>query len=143
MIISDLYDSDYNLWVSQTIALLRQRQFETIDWTNLIDEIEDMGKSQKRALESLLARLLEHLLKLSYWEEEKTRNSKHWRSEIVNFRYQINKRLQESPSLRPQLAVIYPEVLTIAVKSVSQLCELPPRVNLPLDKVLEDDWFPE
>ena len=66
-----LYETDYNQWVNETVQQLRERQFDGIDWDNLIEEIEDMGKSQKRALESFLTRLVEHLLKLSYWEPEK------------------------------------------------------------------------
>ena len=74
-----LYETDYNQWVNETVQQLRERQFDGVDWDNLIEEIEDMGKSQKRALESFLTRLVEHLLKLSYWEPEKERNSNHWK----------------------------------------------------------------
>ena len=139
---SILYDTDYNQWVEQTAQQLRERQFDCVDWDNLIEEIEDIGKSQKRALESLLTRLLEHLLKLSYWQSEKERSGNHWASEIVNFRYQINKRLKESPSLKTKLKSIYNEVLPVAIKSVSKLCFLPPDVHISLEEALDDDWFP-
>ena len=114
-----------------------------MDCDNLIEEIEDMGKSQKRALESFLARLVEHLLKLSYWESEKERNGNHWKSEIVNFRYQVHKRLKESPSLRPELESIYAEIFPVAIKSVSQLFPLPIDAYISLEKTLDNDWFPE
>jgi hypothetical protein len=119
-----LYETDYNQWVNETVQQLRERKFDGVDWDNLIEEIEDMGKSQKRALESFLNRLVEHLLKLSYWESEKERNTNHWKSEIVNFRYQVHKRLKESPSLRPELESIYAEIFPVAIKSVSQLFSL-------------------
>jgi hypothetical protein len=137
------YETDYNQWIQQTVEQLREKKFDSVDWDYLIEEIEDMGKSQKRALESFLVRLLEHLLKLSYWESEKARNGNHWKSEIVNFRYQINKRLKESPSLRSQLASIYGEIFPVAVKSISQLYTLPSDIYIPIEQALDDDWFPD
>ena len=138
-----LYETDYNQWVNETVQQLRERQFDGIDWDNLIEEIEDMGKSQKRALESFLTRLVEHLLKLSYWESENEINGNHWKSEIVNFRYQVHKRLKESPSLRPELESIYTEIFPVAIKSVSQLFPLPIDAYVSLEKTLDNDWFPE
>ena len=140
---STLYNTDYIQWVEQTAQQLRERKFDCVDWNNLIEEIEDMGKSQRRAIESLLTRLLEYLLKLSYWKAEKERSGNHWASEIVNFRYQIHKRLQESPSLKPKLESIYAEVFPIALKSVSKLFLLPPDAHISLEQVLDEDWFPE
>ena len=139
---SILYDTDYNQWVEQTAKQLRERKFECVDWDNLIEEIEDMGKSQRRAIESLLTRLLEHLLKLSYWEGEKERSGNHWAAEIVNFRYQIHRRLKDSPSLKVKLESIYAEVFPVAVKSVSKLFSLPSDAHISLEQALDDDWFP-
>ena len=67
---SSLYDTDYNQWTQDTIQQIQNRDFESIDWDSLIEELEIMGKNDKRALISLLTRVLEHLLKLSYWESE-------------------------------------------------------------------------
>ena len=139
---SILYDTDYNQWLEQTAKQLREREFDCVDWNNLIEEIEDMGKSQRRALESLLTRLLEHLLKLSYWEEEKERSGNHWASEIVNFRYQIYRRLKDSPSLKSKLESIYDEVFPVALKSMSKLFLLPSDAHISLQQALDDDWFP-
>jgi hypothetical protein len=140
---SILYDTDYNQWIEQTTQQLREGRFNDVDWENLIEEIEDMGKSQRRALESLLTRLLEHLLKLSYWESEKERSGNHWAAEIVNFRYQINKRLKDSPSLNPALESMYAEVFPVALKSVSKLFLPPSDAHISLKQALDDDWFPE
>jgi hypothetical protein len=104
---SILYDNDFNRWLEETVKQLRNRRFNEVDWDNLIEEIEDMGKSQRRDLESLITRLLEHLLKLSYWEGEKERSGNQWAAEVVNFRAAINKRLQESPSLKPAIESMY------------------------------------
>ena len=64
----NLYEQDYYIWIEKTIHFLENNQFYDLDLENLIDEISSMGKSEKRSLESYLTRLLEHLLKLVYWQ---------------------------------------------------------------------------
>lgn len=81
-----LYDTDYNLWVLETVQKLQTRELDNLDWENLIEEVLGLSRSDKRKLESLLMRLSEHLLKLSYWEREKEQNQRHWKGEIINFR---------------------------------------------------------
>jgi len=113
---SSLYETDYYLWLKTTVHHLRDRDFSAIEWENLIEELESIGKSEKRALQSLLTRLLEHLFKLAYWESEKARSGNHWASEIVNFRDQIQAYLKDSPSLRSQLPILYDISLRIRLK---------------------------
>ncbi len=66
-----LYDTDYNLWVIKTVQQLKNKDLESLDWENLIEEVLDLSRRDKRKMESLLTRLIEHLLKLGYWESEK------------------------------------------------------------------------
>ncbi|MEG3437532.1 DUF29 domain-containing protein [Pannus brasiliensis CCIBt3594] len=138
-----LYDTDYYRWVEETLDRLRSRDYEAIDWENLIEEVTDLGISQKQAIESLTTRLLEHFLKLAYWEAEREYNARKWRSEIVNFRRQILKSLRKSPSLKPYLRENYPECLEDARKSMSELFDLPIEIPITLDQALDEDWFPE
>jgi hypothetical protein len=49
---------------------IQNRDIDAMDWDNLLDEIDDMGASQKRALDSYIQRLIEHILKLKYWHSE-------------------------------------------------------------------------
>ena len=67
-----------------------------MDWDCLLEEIEDMGASPKRALDSYLQRLIEHILKLKYWEPEQEYNYKGWRREVVNFRNRIKRILKKN-----------------------------------------------
>ncbi|NEO69930.1 DUF29 domain-containing protein [Moorena sp. SIO3H5] len=136
------YDTDYYQWINETVENLRNRNFSEVDWENLIEEIESMGKSEKRALLSLLNRLLEHLLKLAYWKSEQEKNRNHWAAEVVNFRAQIKTIIEDSPSLRPQLENFYNKAYPSAVKSVSKLFVLPPEADIYLTQALDDDWFP-
>ena len=139
---STAYETDYNQWLKETVKQLQERNFEQVDWDNLIEEIESMGKSDRRALMSLLTRLIEHLLKLAYWQEEKKRSGNHWAAAIVNFRAQIQHRLEDSPSLRPELAAMYDKVYPVAIKSVSQLFSLNSDAHISLEQTLHDNWFP-
>ncbi len=61
-----LYDVDFALWIEATIEQLKARHLENLDWDNLIEEIESLGKRDKRELESRLTTLFEQALKRSY-----------------------------------------------------------------------------
>ena len=93
----DLYDRDYYQWLDVTATLLSEGRLNDLDVPNLLDELEAMGKSQKRAIESYLKVLLLHLLK---WNYQPTMRSGSWRSSIRNSRLGISDRIEESPSLR-------------------------------------------
>ncbi|MEL6441137.1 MAG: DUF29 domain-containing protein [Cyanobacteria bacterium J06621_8] len=136
------YEEDYYLWTQTMVEQLKNRNYFDVDWDNLIEEIDDMGKSQKLAVESLLLRLTEHLLKLKYWQAEKESNKGHWQSEVVNFRILLHKRLRDSPSLKAILPEIYSETLTDSKRSMSKLFDLPQEIDLTLNQVLNEDWFP-
>jgi septal ring factor EnvC (AmiA/AmiB activator) len=73
----------------------------------LIEEIETMGRSEKRELESRLTVIAEHLLKLTYWLTEKEANAQGWRSTVVEQRRQVQRLLKESPSLRRLIPEIW------------------------------------
>lgn len=137
------YEDDYYLWTQSMAEKLKIKDYSSVDWENIIEEIEDMGRSQRRAVESLLLRLTEHLLKLKYWHPEVVRNKKHWQSEVVNFRVLLLKRLKESPSLKAQLPEIYAEILPDSIRAMSKLFELPEHIELTLAQVLDEDWFPK
>lgn len=140
----NLYDQDYVLWLETTIDQLRQEKFSSVDWENLLDELESMGKSEKRSLLSLLTRLLEHLLKLAYWDSEREYNVNKWKSKITTFRNQIQKLLKDSPSLKPYLQEIFPECYSDARESMSLLIslEIPFDKIATLEQVLDKSWFP-
>lgn len=137
------YEADYYQWTREQSEYLRLRKYDCVDWENLIEEIEDMGKSHKRALESYLERLLDHLLKLYYWESEREKCSKHWRKEVVNFRQQIKKILRDNPSLKKELEPIWFEIHPERIKVMRELFQIPESAPISLDNALTDDWFPD
>jgi hypothetical protein len=142
-----LYETDYHLWVIETVENLKNRKFEAIDWENLIDEVSDLSRREKRKLQSLFKRLFEHLLKLKYWENEAERNRRHWRGEIANFRQQIKYQLEDSPSLKPYLNEIFTQSyqdgrVIASEKSGLPLSTFPEQPIAPLEKVLDENWLP-
>ena len=142
-----LYNQDYYLWLRTTINQLRASQFSSVDLDNLLEELESMGRSQKRTVKSLLIRLFEHLLKLTYWDVERERNEGHWKGEIRTLRREIKDELKDSPSLKPYILEIFDECYQDARKEASDRSQLPidtfPVVILgSLEQILDENWFP-
>ncbi|OBQ14659.1 MAG: hypothetical protein AN482_00895 [Anabaena sp. LE011-02] len=141
-----LYDQDYYLWLRTTINQLRTGQFSAVDLENLLEELETMGRSEKRAIESLLTKLLVHLLKLKCWDSERERNQGHWLGEIRTFRKQIKKSLKDSPSLKPYILEIFDECYQDARLEASDRSQLPidifPLIPIGSLEQILDDWLP-
>jgi hypothetical protein len=112
--IKDLYDQDYYLWIMRTIELLNQKKFSELDLTNLVEEIEDMGKSEKKSITSNLRILLMHLLKYKYQSDKQTNS---WLFTIVEHR----KRLQEAFKVSPSLKRYYEEVFLDCYQDAREL----------------------
>ena len=102
----NLYERDYYLWLQHTARLISEGKFSDVDTANLIEEIEDMGRSEKRAIESNLRILLLHLLKYKY-QSSKITNS--WKSTIREHRQRINKAFKDSPSLKRYMTEVFDE----------------------------------
>ena len=112
--IKDLYDQDYYLWIMRTIELLNKKKFSELDLTNLVEEIEDMGKSEKKSITSNLRILLMHLLKYKYQSDKQTNS---WLFTIVEHR----KRLQEAFKVSPSLRRYYEEVFLDCYQDAREL----------------------
>jgi hypothetical protein len=101
---SELYDRENSAWIQQQVKALRQRRIEDVDWANAAEEIEDLGKSERRGIRSRLVRLLEHLLKLHYARgTPRANNRRGWALSIKAARIAIEDFLSDSPGLRSQL----------------------------------------
>lgn len=101
---NNLYEQDFYLWTQITAEQLKENKFNEIDITNLIEEIESMGRSEKRELKSRLIVLLMHLLK---WHYQPEKRSESWRSTITEQRICIEGLLEDSPSLKPLLSEVF------------------------------------
>ncbi len=142
-----LYDRDFNLWIETTVRQLRKRNFASVDWENLFEELESLGKQQKRELENRLIVLLEHILKLAYWESEREYNARGWRGTILEQRKQIVRLLKDNPSLKPYLTEVfescYGDARDIAITKTGLKGEIfPPQPLLTLEQALDENWLP-
>jgi hypothetical protein len=143
-----LYEQDFYRWTQTTAHLLQQHRYAEIDWKNLLEEIESMGRSERKELKSRLIVLIEHLLKLMYWEAEKPSNSRGWRNTVIEQRRQLELLLEESPSLRSVLLESFLDCYTKSREDTLRKYQLPPDLlpNHPpftIETVLNSDYFPE
>lgn len=142
-----LYDTNFLLWVENTVACLQARKFENLDLENLIEEIDSLDRSDKRAVSSYLTRLCEYLMKIAFWDSERDNCFRGWDSEIANFRAQIQEQLDTSPSLRPWLEKDFLKQYKLGRKLFLKSSGLtanavPESPFFSLEQVLEDDWLP-
>jgi hypothetical protein len=143
-----LYDQDLHLWLVKTAALLKKKRFEELDLENLIEEIESMGKRERRELANRLTTIIEHLLKLTYWTEVKEENARGWRVTIVEQRRQIIRLLADSPSLKPWLEEIFLECYEAARRDTIKANYLPENIFplqpfVTVEELLNLDYLPE
>lgn len=143
-----LYERDYVLWTEKTAELLREKNYGAVDWENVIEEIECMGRSERRAVESLLTRLIEHLLKLAYWKSEREREltTRHWIREIASFRTQLEEEL-ETTTLANHARDYFPKAYSKARKTLIQAKAvkrdaIPVEPPFSLEQTLDGEWFP-
>jgi hypothetical protein len=140
-----LYESDYLQWIQTNLQNLRNKDYERVDWENLFEEIEDMGRSERRALESNLIIVLLHLLKWQYQPEKRTGS---WERSIIEHRRRLRKALKESPSLKSYLTNILEESYSESVKQAKAETKLPLDTfskECPYDliSILGDEFLPD
>lgn len=121
-----LYDQDYLLWTEDSVNKLRDKKFDCLDLANLIEEIEDLGKSQRRELKSRLGELLEHILKRTYIDMPDCYRG--WVESIDKQRIGLRRLLIDSPSLKHYFIEVFDEVygdvLMVICRSYPQ-CQFP------------------
>jgi Domain of unknown function DUF29 len=142
---SEKYLEDFSSWINQTTQLLRERRWHEIDVPNLIEEVEDLGKSERRGIASQLTRLLLHLLK---WQYQLQRRSDSWLDSITDARTQIELTIEDSPSLRSypaeQLEESYQRARRQAAKQTGMEISVFPEVcPYSLELILAENWLPE
>jgi Domain of unknown function DUF29 len=139
------YSTDVNAWIKSTIDLLREKRWNEIDIDHLIEEVEDLGKSERRGITSQLTRLLLHLLK---WQYQPQRRSDSWLDSITDARTQIELAIEDSPSLTShpteQLADCYKRARRQAAQQTNlDLSIFPLTCEYDLKLVLTENWLPD
>lgn len=146
--LASLYETDYLAWIELTVAKLRSPDLAKlnpdIDWENLIEEIEDMGKSSRNSLKSNLRIILLHLLK---WQYQSDRRSRSWQSSIIQHRLRIYDAFVESPSLKRYFAEVFDDAYSGAIQLASSETGLaqktfPKVCPYSQNQVLDADFLP-
>ena len=136
------YETDFYQWTQQQAALLRQGQFSELDSAHLVDEIEDMGASNRHALGSYLELVLLHLLK---WQFQPDRRGNSWRITVRKGRNSIDRLLEESPSLKPRLSTMVTAEYRRARSEAADetglaLATFPEQCPFTVDQIIGDYW---
>lgn len=158
---ASLYDRDFFAWTQDQAARLRawpeHLRPNGIDVENLVEEVESLGKSDRRAIESFLGLIAIHLLKIEFHPAAEFRT--HWMTEVDAFRRSIEQVFKDSPSLRGRRLALYGPVWRDAARDFLRQVEreapylasqviavlaqsAPPRYDIDRH-ILADDWYPE
>ena len=138
-----LYDHDFLVWSEQQADLLArlargERVNAAVDWPHVIEEVRDLGRSDLKAVESLLARALEHLLKVAGWPSGPV---EHWLSEALTFPLDARRRWTPSMRQRVDIAELYADALQpvrgITIDGV-QPASLPEKYTVTSDDLIVD-----
>ena len=150
---TQLYESDFYGWTQDQSAKLRRLQGERvnldIDFQNLAEEIESLGRSDHRQLVSRLEEICIHLLKLHYSLSCEPRRG--WKNSVCGQRRSIARLLEESPSLKPRLTEALARGYEDALRhfDIEKLISLTMPMHLPgtspfdVEDCLADEWWPE
>ncbi len=138
------YDADFHRWIDEQSAALKAGQFDHLDVTHLIEELDSMSARERRELINRLAVLLAHLLK---WQFQPERRCTGWRLTINEQRRQLVLLLEDSPSLARRL----PEFLERAYRNGSRAAleetgflksPFPESCAYGVEQILDEDFMP-
>ena len=140
-----LYEQDYYAWTEQQVALLQTGRFAEIDLVHLIEEVEDIGKSQRRAVKSALLVVLIHLLK---YRLQPTHRTQSWRVTLREHRRRLRDEFADSPSLTPYAERVLAECYQDAYEEAADemglpLAAFPPACPFTLEQVLDRNFLPD
>jgi hypothetical protein len=139
-----LYDRDFYAWSREQAELLRAGEFGRADLEHIAEEIESMGKTEKRELVSRLTVLLLHLLK---WRFQPDGHGNSWRLSIANARDEIIDLLDDNPSLRSDIDGVVRKAYVYACRKAAIETGLgedvfPPQCPWPFELATDSDFWP-
>ena len=137
-----LYDTDLSAWAAHNAGLLRAGKFSDLDVEHLIEELDDMGKSEFRAFESHLQNLMMHLLK---WQLQPLMRSGSWRGTIENARHSTAKLLRDNPSFKARLQQTITDEYPYARRAASydtglQIDTFPSTCPYTAEQLFDEHW---
>ncbi len=139
------YQKDFYSWTCEQAELLKAGRFNELDVFNLVEEIETMGRSEKRELQSRLMVLLVHLLK---WQYQPARRGRSWILTIKGQRINLEDVINDNPGLKPQLLDLLSNAYRLAIVEASKQTMLeesifPVKCPWTLDQIRDEGYFPD
>ena len=137
------YETDFYAWTQYQAEVLKSKNIEQLDWSHLAEEIEDMGRSEKRQMESRLEVLIMHLLK---WQFQPNLRSRSWQLTLKEQRLRLEKLLQDNQSLKSNLEEAIEKNYPLAVVSAERetgLSSFPETCPYSISQILSLYFSPE
>lgn len=141
------YEQDIIAWANEQADLLRKKRFDLLDLEHIAEEIEDVGKSEQRELESRMAVLLAHLLK---WQYQPTHRGSSWQRTIKDQRRMVMIRIKQTPSLKNFLQdndwiqVAWIDAVTQAAKETGiDIIKFPETCIWSSEEIMDTEFYPE
>jgi hypothetical protein len=139
------YEQDLYAWALKNAALLREGRLSEIDAEHIAEELEDMGKSERRALRSYLRNLMMHLLK---WQYQLSHRGVSWKLSIRNARHEIQIIIKDSPSLQRAIpALVTDEYSSARSNAIDETgfpeTAFPPACPYSIEQMLDEAFWPE
>mgnify|MGYP003376126329 CR=1 FL=1 len=139
------YERDFYGWTQEQAALLKSGRLNELDIANLIEEVETMGRSEKRALESRLTVLLLHLLK---WQYQPVRRGRSWTLSIITQRLKFDSLIKDNPGLKPHLSDILSNAYRLSRVQASKetdidLSVFPTECPWSFEQIMNDTFYPD
>ncbi|MBW4613838.1 MAG: DUF29 domain-containing protein [Desmonostoc vinosum HA7617-LM4] len=143
-VMQNLYETDFYAWTQQQANLLRHHQWSQLDVSNLVEEIEFLGRKERQELRNRLSILIGHLLK---WEYQSQQRSRSWLATIRVQRRETIKLLSENPSLKSYLEETLKEAYENARDLASgetnlPLSDFPMQSLYQLEEIISDRFYP-
>ncbi|MGA9865397.1 MAG: DUF29 domain-containing protein [Acetobacteraceae bacterium] len=139
------YETDFYGWANEQAGLLRTRRLNEAELDNIAEEIESMGRGEKRELVNRLAVLLAHLLK---WQFQPGLRSTSWRLTIIEQRKRLARHLIDNPSLKPSLPEALADAYDLARLTAQRETGLldntfPPTCPFSFEQAADEQFWPD
>ncbi|MEM8779750.1 MAG: DUF29 domain-containing protein [Cyanobacteria bacterium P01_G01_bin.49] len=144
-----LYETDFGQWLEKQAIALSERKPELLDWDNLLEEIETLGRTDKRAINSLSRQLLTHLLLYRFWTDHRERYLSGWAVEIRTFRDDLKdftnpktwfnyfvSQLDKNYAKARNLAILKAKARNLTISP-----DFPQECPFIVEQLLEDDFY--
>jgi hypothetical protein len=142
-----LYEEDFPLWAERQAALLRARRFDELDLENLIEEVEDLSRRERKAIESYVETILEHFLKLAFSPAERPRRG--WLVTVDKQRVKLARELTATlrTHLEAELQTLYAGLRRPVARQLEKdhvpADALPTACPYPLEQIFDQNWYPD